>query len=65
MSKLQVAQNNVLRTLENKRIRQLLENQNMLSINQTQAQMKILEMWKATNIQIYPLEVLKGVFPSK
>ena len=37
----------------------LLEKSNVLSVNQTNAQIKLLEMWKATTIQDYPIEVKK------
>ena len=37
----------------------LLEKSNLLSVNQTNAQIKLLEMWKATTIQDYPIEVKK------
>ena len=37
----------------------MLVNQNMLSINQMHAQVKITEMWKASNFQNYPLNIEK------
>ena len=33
------------------------ENQKILSVNQTHAQIKIIEMWKATNLKKYPNKV--------
>ena len=38
-------------------IKKMLESQKMLSVNQTHAQIKILEMWKATNFNNYPNKV--------
>ena len=35
----------------------MLDNQIMLSLNQTHAQIKILEIWKATNIENNPSKV--------
>ena len=61
MEKLQIAQNNMLRTLEKVRvkdkvsIKSLLEKNNMLSVNQTVAQIKLTEMWKCKNVDSYPL----------
>ena len=52
MEKLQIAQNNMLRTLENVKIKDkvsiksLLNKNQMLSVNQTVAQIKLTEMWK-------------------
>ena len=37
----------------------LLEASNMLSINQLNAKIKIMEIWKATNITDYPLSLNK------
>ena len=60
-----MAQNNLLRTLQNARIKDkvsiasMLERQNMLSVNQLQAQIKLTEMWKATNLSTYPLNIEK------
>ena len=61
MEKLQIAQNNMLRTLENVRVKDKvslkspLERNNMLSVNQTGAQIKLTEMWKSKNVVSYPL----------
>ena len=52
----------MLRTLENVRIRDkisvksLLERNQMLSVNQTAAQIKLTEMWKSKNLDNYPLK---------
>ena len=62
LDRLQTAQNNMLRTLENVRIsdkvsaKSLLERNQMLSVNQTAAQIKLMEMWKSKNIESYPLK---------
>ena len=53
---LQQAQNRMLRMLMNKRIRDrvsiksMLEKQRMLSVNQINAQIKLVEMWKCTKL---------------
>ena len=58
----QKAQNNLLRTLCNKKlsdrenIGKMLQNQNMLSVNQMAAQIKLCEMWKAKNVEEYPIK---------
>ena len=65
MSKLQVSQNKMLRVLENVvfkdgvHIKTLLENQKLLSVNQLAGQIKLLEMWKANNIEDYAIKVQK------
>ena len=35
----------------------ILKNFKMLSVNQVNAQVKLLEMWKANNVENYPLKV--------
>ena len=63
LKKLQIAQNNMLRTLENVRIKDrvsiksLLKKNKMLSVNQTNAQIKLLEMWKSVHHPNYPNKV--------
>jgi hypothetical protein len=63
MTDLQKAQNRMLRVLENKRIadrisvKNMLENQKMLSVNQTSAQIKLNEMWKVKYQKNYPIKV--------
>ena len=37
----------------------MLERQKMLSVNQLQAQIKLTEMWKASNLPTYPLQIGK------
>ena len=57
LDKLQIAQNNMMRTLENVRVKDkvsvksLLEKNKMLSVNQTMAQIKLTEMWKCKNME--------------
>ena len=59
----QKTQNKLLRILEKKRIsdkvevKTMLNNQGMLSVNQTAAQIKLVEMWKAKHVEIYPINV--------
>ena len=53
----------MLRTLENMRIKDrvsiksMMQKNNMLSINQMHAQVKLTEMWKAVNYSNYPLQI--------
>jgi hypothetical protein len=59
----QRAQNKMLRVLNGTRIvdrkstKSLLEEQNMLSVNQMAAQIKLTEMWKASNDPHYPIKM--------
>ena len=59
--KLQKAQNNMLRTLENVKVKDkvsiqsMLVKNKMLSVNQTMAQIKLTEMWKSKHVLSYPL----------
>ena len=63
MSKLHKAQNNLLRTLEQTKIKDqiciknMLKNHVMLSINQLKAHIKIMEMWKGKNHLSYPINI--------
>ena len=41
----------------------MLESQKMLSVNQLQAQIKLTEMWKASNVSSYPLTIGKMKHP--
>ena len=56
----QRAQNKMLRVLDGsmvtdrKRTKTILDDQNMLSVNQIAAQIKLTEMWKASNDPHYP-----------
>ena len=65
MEKLQVAQNKLARVLENVKvsdrtpIKTLPEKQKMLSVNQIAAQIKLTEIWKALNIERFPIKVKK------
>ena len=65
LKEIQMAQNRMMRSLQGKKlsdqtpIKDLLQATNMLSINQLNAQIKILEIWKATNINDYPLKLNK------
>jgi hypothetical protein len=65
IEKLQVAQNKLARVLENVNLsdkmptKTLLANQKMLSVNQTAAQIKLSEVWKAINIKGFPIKVKK------
>ena len=62
MKGIQMAQNRMLRTVENKRIRDkvsiesMLVKNKMLSVNQTNAQIKLTEMWKMENDEEYPVK---------
>ena len=60
---IQLNQNRILRMLSNKKVSDkisiatLLKENNMSSVNQTMAQIKISEMWKANHIENYPIKV--------
>ena len=63
MKALQTTQNRLLRTLNNSRIKDkvststMLEKFGLLSVNQLAAQIKLLEVWKATHMKDYPIEL--------
>lgn len=60
----QVAQNDVLRLLDGSRrrdrksIKDMLDELDMLSVNQTAAQIKLQEAWKANNDEDYPIKMV-------
>ena len=60
---IQLVQNNLLRTLNRSKIKDkvsvssMLEKFNMQSINQLNASVKLLDMWKALNVDNYPLSI--------
>ena len=60
---IQKVQNKMARFLNSKTLKDkikskvLLENINMLSVNQLNAKIKILEIWKSLNITNYPLKI--------
>ena len=62
---LQKVQNKLFRLLNNTRIsdkictKHIASNLNMLSVNQINAQVKLTEMWKASNLESYPTKLLK------
>ena len=62
MDDLQKVQNKLFRLLNNTRIsdkintKSIALNLKMLSVNQINAQVKLTEMWKATNISNYPIK---------
>ena len=66
MQAAQVAQNKMLRLLDNstladrKSTLELLKKSNMLSVNQLAASIKLTEAWKACNIPNYPIELEKN-----
>ena len=63
MKALQVTQNRLLRALNNSRIKDrvntstMLKKFDLLSVNQLTAQIKLLEVWKATHVKDYPIEL--------
>ena len=65
MKVLQRAKNTLLRVLTSKKmadrvkIKDMLKDCSMLLVNQIVAQVKITEMWKAANIQDYPIKIEK------
>ena len=62
---IQLVQNKLLRSLNGSLVRDkistvsLLKKFNILSVNQLNAQAKLLEMWKALNVPNYPLKIKK------
>ena len=60
---IQLAQNNMLRALNNSKVKDMVSTQSMLtkfntsSVNQLNAQCKLLEIWKARNVVGYPLQI--------
>jgi hypothetical protein len=66
MSMLQKAQNRMLRTItrtwlrDKVRIGDLLNRTGLLSVNQTAAQIKLCEMWKAVKQRNYPIKLEKA-----
>ena len=67
---IQVVQNNLLRMLNRSKIKDkvsidfMLKKFNMMSVNQLNAQIKLLEIWKSLNVNDYPLK-LKRHDPNK
>ena len=65
---IQLIQNKLARWLngvsvkDKKRSRDRLKNINMLSVNQINAQVKLTEMWKAHNVENYPLKLEKKLY---
>ena len=63
LKKVQIAQNKLLQCLNGSQIKDkvstksLLEKNNMLSINQLAAQVKLTEMWIAVHTENYPIEI--------
>jgi hypothetical protein len=63
MTMVQRAQNKMLRVLDGAKVsdkkstKSLLDSQNMLSVNQIAAQIKLIEMWKASNDPKYPMKM--------
>ena len=62
MEAIQKCQNKSLRVLTSTKIsdkvsiKSMLKKLNMLSVNQINAQIKLIEMWKSTNIPNYPIK---------
>ena len=66
---IQLVQNSLMRTLNGARItdrvsiQSLLTKFKMTSVNQLNAQVKLLEVWKALNFQDYPLKITLQTVP--
>ena len=66
MQAAQIAQNKMLRLLDNSTLSDrvstmdLLKKANMLSVNQLSANIKLTEAWKACNIVNYPIQLEKN-----
>ena len=67
---IQLVQNELLRTLNGSKIADkisteyLLSKFGIMSVNQQNAQIKLLEIWKALNIEDYPLEIRQQAIPT-
>ena len=70
---IQLMQNKMIRSLNNVKItdrnttESLFKKVNLLSVNQTNAQIKLTEIWKAFNNENYPIKVtkMKDVLPER
>ena len=66
LKSVQIAQNKLLRLLDNsslkdrKHSKDLLTKFNLLSVNQTSIQIKLMEAWKATHLKDYPTQMEKN-----
>ena len=64
MKAIQLVQNNLLRTLNGTKVEEkisiahMLEKFKMLLVNQLNANIKLLEVWKALNVEEYPLKIV-------
>jgi len=47
--------------VDHKSTKRLLEEQNMFSVNQMAAQIKLTEMWKAVNDPLYSIKMKKRI----
>ena len=67
---IQLVQNELLRTLNGSKLADkisteyLLSKFGIMSVNQQNAQIKLLEIWKALNIEDYPLEIRQQAIPT-
>ena len=70
---IQLVQNDLLRLLNGSKVKDMISIKSMLtkfnmqSVNQLNCQIKLLEVWKALNVENYPLKIpvneIKSVFP--
>ena len=66
LKSVQIAQNKLLRLMDNsslkdrKHSRDLLKKFNLLSVNQTAIQIKLMEAWNATHVKDYPTQMEKN-----
>ena len=69
LKSIQIIQNNLMRTLNRTKvkekisIRSLLLKFNMLSVNQINASIKLLEIWKSLNEEQHPLKIIQQSKP--
>ena len=69
LKEIQLIQNKLLRSLNGSKIKDKIPTQHllnkfgMLSVNQLNAQVKLLEMWKALNVGDYPLTIKRQNVP--
>ena len=65
LKSIQKVQNKMVRFLNGKTLKDkihtkvLLEQANLLSVNQLNAKVKLIEVWKALNIEDYPIKIME------
>ena len=69
LKEIQLVQNKLLRSLNGTRLKDMVSTESLLvkfgilSVNQMNAQVKLLEMWKALHVEDYPLKIAQKEAP--